>query len=1354
MSLSGVLQRQNHWTFTIESKAVLDPKADLKKEIPDGFQIAQLFRNQINLGNTKATFSAAILQGEAAPSTDGQNQSGQKRQKCFDEHGRHTIERCYYLNKDLRPEGWQMSLERAKIMIQGLQRNKELRDRYKDAYKEIEAFLKDHKKKDGKDSKPQDEKTSGEQPKAVIGSASVGIASFATQGSFSASSYPLANSFILDCGSPLHICNDLNRFDQTTFQRSDRADPVLTGDSCSYVEGYGEVQVTINTPAGKQLFQLRNVAYIPGFHTNVVSHKKLRQAGYRWDDINLRIQRTDTSEIVFYVDEVHDQYVVEHNAATAAFPVSSRASRPPREADAYRWHLRMGHLGKEALERLMSNVYGVKIKGPIVFNCEGCIQGKAKRNISRRQPARIAPRPLWRIHFDLFHLENAYNQMRYALIIKDEFSGYIWMYALPGKTQEEFLQALKAFSRMVKAQYDLHICRIRRDNEKALGRQWDDWIRQKGIKEEPGPPHTKQPVGGGERAGGVIRPRALSMQLTANLPGELWPETWQAAAYIHNRSPREQNSWKTPRETLLKWLRANSKDVADLMDQPDTTNLYSYGCRAYLLRNEVLADQDRVANKTRPRTHIGYLVGYQGSNIYRIWVPQNSEIVTVRDVEFNEDEIFDPEQEPIRKHRLRIYRKDPDGVQPLPDIHQEQEEDTDSEIGSVIVVGGENENEIDSGESEDDSDCENEPGDYPTPKSMESMEEQADSEISSGSRPAATPEFSIEPESASIESVSSESSSSRAETPSSTSSEPAERRSRAGRALISPEQASQARQQAEQARRDRQQRARGSNFAIQPVFSSFFAGSAHRLHRRDLPPAPRGWKELQKHPHRQEFLQACQQEWETLSKMQILEIIERSKATMRPLPLTWVFTYKFDKHGFLQKFKARICVRGDLQPLSEKETYAATLAGRSFRMLMALAARWDLQIRQLDAVNAFPNSELDEEVYVELPDGYKLSGKVGRLLRALYGLRRSPLLWQKLLSSALQELGLQAGRDEPCLFLDDHLIVFFFVDDICYMFRDCDQPIADHFRDNIASRFKIRDLGELKWFLGIRVVRDRSQRRLWLCQDSYIESIAARFNLVDDRAPATPMGTHQLVANEDIADHATTHLYQRKIGSILYPAIITRPDIAFTAAKLSSFLSNPSPDHMAAANRCIQYLYGSRHLAIMFDGLNTEERAFKAYTDASFADDLQDRKSTHGYLFTLFGGPIAWRSGKQSTVTTSSTEAELLALSTAAKEAMAAIRLFRDVRLQLNEDLTIWCDNKQTIRLVNEDMMRIQTALRHVDIHNCWLRQEAKKGSFEVKYLPTTEMPADGLTKALDRGKFERFVAQLGLTTIPEIEIA
>jgi len=109
-----------------------------------------------------------------------------------------------------------------------------------------------------------------------------------------------------------------------------------------------------------------------------------------------------------------------------------------------------------------------------------------------------------------------------------------------------------------------------------------------------------------------------------------------------------------------------------------------------------------------------------------------------------------------------------------------------------------------------------------------------------------------------------------------------------------------------------------------------------------------------------------------------------------------------------------------------------------------------------------------------------------------------------------------------------------------------------------------------------------------------------------------------------------------------------------------------------------------------------------------------------------------WKSGKQTTVTTSSTKAELLALSTAGKEVIATICLFWNVRLQLNEDLTIWCDNKQTIQLVNEEIMQIQTALRHVNIYNCWIHQEAKKGNFKIKYLPTNKIPADRLIKAFN----------------------
>jgi hypothetical protein len=766
--------------------------------------------------------------------------------------------------------------------------------------------------------------------------------------------------------------------------------------------------------------------------------------------------------------------------------------------------------------------------------------------------------------------------------------------------------------------------------------------------------------------------------------------------------PREANLWKSPIETFTKWLRQNGRDVPELHDKPDLTNLYAYGCRAYPLKESILEDIDRIERRTSPRTHIGYLVGYEGSNIYRIWVPSEATVLRIRDVDFNEDEFFDPEAEQRPEEPLNSFQLEEPGPEPIMD-------DSDSDIESTIHVA--------TPDDEEDS--------HEAANSGESSK--ADESTDSVVYP--TPDPSPDPPTQ--ETI---------PEPSSDEQQPDDiQRPRRNRQLTD-----RAQQNVETTGNPYQ-----SSFSAAPLRASFHAGTQHRLHRRDLPPEPRTWKELQRHKFKAEFTDATKKEWNNLCTMKTVQIIKRSEAKSKPLPLTWVFKYKYNKHGFLTKFKARVCVRGDLQPPSEKETYAATLAAKSFRILMALAARWDLQLKQLDAVNAFPNSPLDEEVYIELPDGFKQPGMIGRLLRALYGLRRSPLLWQKLLSTTLTDLGLKCVPEEPCLFVNDWLIVFFFVDDIVYMFRDSDKDRANKFCQQLTRKFKMRDLGNLRWFLGIRIIRDREKRQIWLSQDSYIENIAVRFNLDQLKgSPSTPMTSEFLEPNDEAANQAFTHLYQRKVGSIIYAAVITRPDIARTAATLATFLTNPSNAHMAAANRCIQYLYGTRQLGIQFDGQSSDPE-FAVYTDASFADDPRDRKSSQGYLITLFGGPVAWKSGKQDTVTTSSTEAELLALTAVAKEAVATLRLFAGMRFELADKLNIWCDNRQTIRLVNSELPRLRTALRHVDIHSNWARQEVQKNTFTVDYLPTDKMPADGLTKPLTKTKFKLFIELLGLQSAP-----
>jgi len=156
-------------------------------------------------------------------------------------------------------------------------------------------------------------------------------------------------------------------------------------------------------------------------------------------------------------------------------------------------------------------------------------------------------------------------------------------------------------------------------------------------------------------------------------------------------------------------------------------------------------------------------------------------------------------------------------------------------------------------------------------------------------------------------------------------------------------------------------------------------------------------------------------------------------------------------------------------------------------------------------------------------------------------------------------------------------------------------------------------------------------------------------------------------------------------------------------------------------------------------------------TDASFADNSIDRKSSQAYVMVLFGGVIGWRANKQDTVTTSTTEAELLSLSQGAKEGQYIKRLLDELDVSLdNQQIRIHCDNRQTIRLVTEEITRLQTKLRHVDIHNHWLRQEIRDGRITVEYVSTKKMIADGLTKALSRSEFNEFRQQINLVDIAD----
>jgi hypothetical protein len=267
--------------------------------------------------------------------------------------------------------------------------------------------------------------------------------------------------------------------------------------------------------------------------------------------------------------------------------------------------------------------------------------------------------------------------------------------------------------------------------------------------------------------------------------------------------------------------------------------------------------------------------------------------------------------------------------------------------------------------------------------------------------------------------------------------------------------------------------------------------------------------------------------------------------------------------------------------------------------------------------------------------------------------------------------------------------------------------------------------------------------------------------------PDFPMTDTKLEPNTGTVDETLKKRYQQLVGSMAYISVFTRPDISLTHSVLSRYLTSPGEQHLLAATHTWRFLSRTRNLALKASALTSNnngysipgpapdadnpldtEPIFFGASYASFAYDPSTRASSDGYLFKLFGMPIDWKATKQQSVTKSTTEAELYALSRAASELIWWNNLFDQLNFKTGITPVIYCDNQQTVSIVTKASEQLQTKLKHVDIHQLWLRQAVDRGEVNVQWTSTANMPADGFTKALFKQKHIEFTRQLGLEDI------
>jgi hypothetical protein len=466
----------------------------------------------------------------------------------------------------------------------------------------------------------------------------------------------------------------------------------------------------------------------------------------------------------------------------------------------------------------------------------------------------------------------------------------------------------------------------------------------------------------------------------------------------------------------------------------------------------------------------------------------------------------------------------------------------------------------------------------------------------------------------------------------------------------------------------------------------------------------------------------------------------------------WVFKVKHNADGSIERYKARIVAKGYSQRpgLDYVEVFAPTSRAAAIRLIIAIAAIEDLHLHSVDISHAFINGKLDEEIYMEQPQGFVQPGYVCKLLRSLYGLKQASRVWNKELHAALSEMGFTRLQSDHGIYVykrdDVRIIVPVHVDDLTFASKS--QQAIDTCIKELSQHFELRDLGPTKLLLGIEVIRDRPKHSISLSQRQYIIDMLDRFNMSDSHPVSTPMDPglrldkSQGASSPDDMAYMESVPYLSAVGALMYLAVTTRPDIAYAVGVLARFSANPGVVHWKAVKHLFRYVKGTVDLKLTYSPDQSDE-FFTSFTDADHGGCKDSGRSTGGYLVKVGTGAVSWRSKLQPTVALSTTEAEYIAAVEAGKEIIWMRNILKELGYNFSSPSSLRMDNQSGINVAKNP--EHHGRMKHLDLRHHWLRDTVESGLIKPLYIPTAEMPADVLTKALPRQKMETCRGMMGL---------
>lgn len=501
-------------------------------------------------------------------------------------------------------------------------------------------------------------------------------------------------------------------------------------------------------------------------------------------------------------------------------------------------------------------------------------------------------------------------------------------------------------------------------------------------------------------------------------------------------------------------------------------------------------------------------------------------------------------------------------------------------------------------------------------------------------------------------------------------------------------------------------------------------------------------------PEKDQWLLAVKQELQCFKDNNAWEVVDEPKDGGTVVKCKWVLRKKLDNDNKV-RYRARLVAKGYMQKknVDYSDTFSPVVRHSTLRLLFALSVKLKLDVCHLDVTTAFLNGDLEETIYMHPPEcllNSENNNKVLKLNKAIYGLRQSSRAWYKKVDECLTNIGYKRSKLEPCLYTkgdnDKKTIVSLYVDDFFIFSNDVTE--CNNLKKVLSSKFKLKDLGQVKNCLGMNVNFDKVNRTVTLCQKNYIIQLLNRFNMADCKEADTPLESK---LNVNLDKKSSQDLpYQQLIGGLMYLAVLTRPDIAFSVSFLSQFNNCYNNETWAYAKRILKYLKKTKHYGLKYT--NEGNSKLVGFVDSDWGNNVVDRRSYTGLCFMLSGSVISWEAKKQKTVALSSTEAEYMGVAEACREAVYLINLYKDI---VNESYTIclYNDNQGAIKLSSSDN-NFNKRSKHIDIRYHFSKDCISAGFVELKYLETAEMPADLFTKGLGSVKHYYFMELLGIQDV------